>query len=168
LNKPIVIVNGSGGVGKTTFENLISKYKNVFIVSSVDKIKEAARILDWDGSKDEKSRKFLSDLKLLSIDYNDAPFNYIAKYIEYFQNSDKEIMMIDIRDLFEIDRVKKDFNAIALLIKNNRISAIKTNVADANVENYKYDYIIENNGTLEQFEIKAYDFLCWLIEKTEE
>ena len=39
-----------------------------------------------------------------------------------------------------------------------RVDEIKSNHADANVENYEYDYIIENDGTLEQLDKMAYLF----------
>lgn len=35
----------------------------------------------------------------------------------------------------------------------------QSNHADAEVFNYEYDYTIDNNGTIEEFEQKAIDFL---------
>ena len=67
MNKQVFIINGSGGVGKDTFVELVSKVFNLSVMnfSSVDKVKEIARIIGWTGGKTEKDRKFLSDLKLL-------------------------------------------------------------------------------------------------------
>ena len=53
MEKRIVIINGSGGVGKDTFVELCGKFVEVKNISSVDKVKEAARILvNWNGEKD--------------------------------------------------------------------------------------------------------------------
>lgn len=55
-----VIINGTGGSGKDTFVELCKEYvekmDNYYIYnrSSVDKIKEAAVIVGWDGSKNRK------------------------------------------------------------------------------------------------------------------
>ena len=61
--KNIIIINGTGGSGKDTFVEFVSKYSKVFNFSSVDKVKEVARVIGWSGTKSEKDRKFLSDLK---------------------------------------------------------------------------------------------------------
>ena len=36
----LFVINGTGGSGKDTFVNFISKYAKVFNVSSVDKVKK--------------------------------------------------------------------------------------------------------------------------------
>ena len=101
--KEIVVINGSGGVGKDTFVQFCGEYTSIMNISSVDKVKEAAKVLaGWNGEKDEKSRKFLSDLKELGIEYNDAPFKYISNMAEEFKNSDKQIMFVHIREFEEI------------------------------------------------------------------
>ena len=64
--KHIIIINGCGGVGKDTFVNMCAKYTSVVNYSSVKEIKEIAKYIGWDGSKEERDRKFLSDLKLLT------------------------------------------------------------------------------------------------------
>lgn len=155
--KNIIIINGYGGSGKDTFVNLVSKYNKVYNISSVDKIKEIAKLMGWNGEKDEKSRKFLSDLKKLSTDYNDMPFNSIKNAINDFYESDKEIMFIHIREPEEIKKAAKEFDAKTLFIKRDDIDKITSNYADASVENYNYDYII-NNTTLEDLEEQAKNF----------
>jgi hypothetical protein len=68
-------------------------------------------------------------------------------------------MFIHIREPKEIERVKTNFNCITLLIKNINVKDVKSNKADANVENYDYDYVIENNEDLKSLEAKAYNFV---------
>ena len=63
MKKQIIVINGTGGCGKTTFVELTQKYGKVINFSSVDKVKEVAKLIGWDGKKTEKDRKFLSDLK---------------------------------------------------------------------------------------------------------
>lgn len=159
--KNIVVINGTGGCGKDTFIKLISKYKKVYNFSSIDKVKEIARIIGWDGTKDEKSRKFLSDLKNLTKEYNDMPYNCTKEAIEEFKNSDCEIMFIHIREPEEIKRIVDTFGAKTLFIKRENLNDITSNSSDGRVSKYKYDYSILNT-TLEEYEKKACEFINWL------
>jgi len=161
--KEIIIINGTGGSGKDTFVEFVSKYAYVFNFSSVDKVKEVAKVIGWNGGKTEKDRKFLSDLKRLTTAYNDMAFNSIKSAVEYFQNSDEEIMFIHIREPEEIARAQLAFNAKTLLIKRAGLENITSNYSDASVENYEYDYRIYND-TLEGLEQSAIDFVNSLRE----
>lgn len=150
-----------GGVGKDTFVYFCKMFTGVRNISSVDKVKEAAKALvGWNGEKDEKARKFLSDLKQLSIDYNNYPLTYIKEQTLDFQKSENEsILFVHIRECSEIEKAKNAIGAKTLLITNNRVQKIETNKSDADVENFKYDYYIENNGTLEELKNKAKLFI---------
>ena len=160
MKKNIIIINGSGGVGKDTFVNVCSNFRKVLNISTIDKAKEAARILvDWNGDKDEKYRKLLVDLKRLSIDYNDSPTKYIGKKAEEFMNSDNEIMFIHIREAEEINKAKRLLGAKTLLITNPHVKIITSNDSDKKVNQYEYDYYIDNDGTIEDLSNKALEFI---------
>jgi len=168
VNKKVIITNGSGTSGKDSFVKCINEVKPNFVYkySSIDLVKRASKILGWDGEKTEKDRKFLSDMKILATKYNDSPFNDIKAIVKDF-NEDKintKILMIDIREPEEIARAVQEFNAISVLIKRKNAKKITSNMADANVENYKYDYIINNDGTLEDLKAKAITFIQELEE----
>lgn len=160
MDKHIIIINGTGGAGKDTFVNFCAEVKKVLNVSTVDKVKEAAKILvGWNGEKDEISRKLLVDLKQLSIAYNDAPTKYIVEMAEKFNKSDDKLMFIHIREAEEIEKTKKLLNAKTLLITNPRVKLITSNNSDGKVNQYKYDYYIQNDGTLEELKEKALNFV---------
>lgn len=154
MDKFIVIINGTGGSGKDTFVEMVSKYHKVVNFSSVEKVKQIATIIGWDGKKTEKDRKFLSDLKRLTTEYNDMSFKSINDAVSKFKNSDNDIMFIHIREPEEIKRAVEEFGAKTLLIRRKEIPAITSNYSDASVENYDYDYIIENDN-LEKLEEEA-------------
>lgn len=172
-DKLIFIINGSGGVGKDTFVELVSlnnKNKNYFKIknySSVSKIKEIAKIIGWNGDKTEKDRKFLSDLKLLTTEYNNMPLNDMKRYAKEFmdyENSDNDnkILFLHIREPGEIAKAAnefKEYNVKTILVKRDSVKHITSNMADENVYNYKYDIEINNNGTIEDLEDKAKHFI---------
>lgn len=159
MDKQVFIINGSGGTGKDTFVTLISDIAYIMNFSSVDKIKEIARIIGWTGGKTEKDRKFLSDLKLLCVGYNDLPLNSMKNKFDEFLNSNTNFLFLHIREPEEIERAKKTFNAKTILIKRESVEHIKSNMSDKNVYNYDYDIIINNNGTIEELKHKAEMFL---------
>lgn len=163
MKKQIVIINGTGGSGKDTFVEFCSKYSKVMNFSSIDKVKEIAKIIGWDGKKTDKDRKFLSDLKRLTTEYNDMAFNSITEAVNQFKTSNKDILFIHIREPEEIQRAAETFNAKTLLVKRIGLANIKTNYSDANVDNYSYDYIIENT-TFEQLENDALNFVTKLLK----
>ena len=164
--KQIFIINGSGGSGKDTFVSLVRECMEeelnqnnlVDNFSSVDKVKEIAKIIGWDGKKTEKDRKFLSDLKLLCTEYNNMPFKSMQEKVEEFKNDDAEFLFLHIREPEEIEKAKKVFNAETILIIRDNIKQITSNMADKNVRDYDYDIIIYNNGTFKELKSKAVDF----------
>ena len=160
MEKSIIIINGTGGAGKDTFVSFCSEVTGVLNVSTVDKVKEAAKILvGWNGEKDEVSRKLLVDLKQLSVDYNDAPTKYICSMAEEFKNSKNNLMFVHIREAVEIEKAKKLLNAKTLLITNPRVKLITSNDSDGKVNEYNYDYYIVNDGTLDDLKEKAAKFV---------
>lgn len=164
IKKHIFIINGMARCGKDTFANIMIKYVPVIKYSSINRIKEIATECGWDGGKTEKDRKFLSDLKILTSEYNDLPFNCVRNMVELFNGMTSfDVLLIDIREPEEIERAKQEFGAKTILIKNDRVPVIVSNMADANVFNYDYDYIIENNGTLEEFEENIKKFIDDII-----
>lgn len=161
MNKQIFIINGSGGVGKDTFVELVSKMfpLSVMNFSSVDKVKEIARIIGWTGGKTERDRKFLSDLKLLCTDYNNMPFNSMREKVKEFTKSNAAMLFLHIREPEEIEKARVAFGAKTVLIKRDAVKHITSNMADGNVFNYQYDIIVDNDGNLEDFNKKAIQFV---------
>lgn len=159
MKKHIFIVNGSGGCGKDTFASLLGEIVPVYKYSSIDKVKKIASLCGWAGGKEEKDRKFLSDLKLLTTGYNDMPFEDVKESVLKFSRSKcHKVMLIDIREPAEIERAKQAFNARTILIKSDRVPVITSNMADANVFDYEYDFVIDNSGTIEDLREKVIKF----------
>ena len=163
--KKVFILNGVGAVGKGKFVEFVSKYMPTHKYSIVDLSKEAATVLGWNGGKAEKDRKFLSDIVDLATEYNDSPFQDVVSIVTDFKNNKIEtnVLFIDMRDPKDIARAVETFGAETILIRNPSVRKIESNHADRDVENHQYDYIIENDGTLEQLERVAKLFMCDVI-----
>ena len=167
----VVIVNGRPNAGKTTFENLCAKVVgNAYCNrrSTIDKVKEIAAQAGWNGVKDARSRKMLSDLKDIFTEYNDMPFNDILNFLDKWEDElshynvgyHPHILFVDDREPEHIDRLKKELNAITLLIRRPIIEDKETsNHADEEVFNYEYDWVINNDSSLEDLYTQAKVFV---------
>lgn len=164
--KKIYILNGTGTVGKGEFAKAVSKHIASFKYSSIDLVKDMLKVAGVEEEpKTEEKRLLCSDLKDKLTQYDDIPFKDVASVVADFKNDliDTDVLFIDIREPDEIARAVETFGAETILVRNPNVVAIKSNHADRDVEKYKYDYIIENDGTLEQLERVAKMFVCDVI-----
>lgn len=166
--KKIFIINGSGGVGKDTFVELLGKYAKTMHASIVTNVKRMARVAGWGLTKTEKDRKFLSDLKLLVDEYNDSNYQYIANLTNVFLEDEGDdsyqIFCVDMREKNQIDRYVEEFGAKKVLVTRSSVEHITSNMADAGVFETEYDYTIKNDGTIEELDDVAKKFAEMLKE----
>ena len=163
MKKTVFVINGAGGVGKDTLCDLAAKHFKVYNVSSIDPIKEIAAMTGWAGEKTDKARRFLSDLKKLTVDYNNYPTLWGKARFDEFMASDNEVMFFHIREAEEIKKYVEATGGMAktLLIRGgNRMNkAHYGNVSDDEVENYDYDYYFVNDKNIEEAECTFCEFL---------
>ena len=160
----IVIVNGSPRCGKDTFCNFVQKMlgeHRCAIFSTVDKMKEIAYSMGWNGIKTPEVRKFLSDLKDISTQWCDYPFQNIKRRIENFGYGGRDgIVFIMSREPEEIKRFEDELGAISILIRRDAVEDnAQSNHADANVLNHNYTEVIYNNGSFADLQKQAEDFI---------
>lgn len=162
------ILNGRGGSGKDLFVDLCAKHVPKYMcfnVSTVDRVKEIAKFCGWEGGKDEKDRKFLSDLKQLLADYSDLPHQSVLRQLAFYKadlerhglNPDNAIAFIHCREPEAIERLRKQLDAVTVLIRRPCLeNHAYGNVSDDGVANYGYHFTIINDGTVEDLE-------CWAV-----
>lgn len=168
----ILVVNGKPESGKDTFAATIIRYffhnKNILVnnISTVDYIKVIAKMyFGWDGEKDDCGRRLLSDLKDASTRYNRGPFLKVIKTIDNhitLYNENIHIWIVHSREPEDIQRFKEHYKEkckTVLLRRDINQDIISSNHADKNVEDYIYDYYLENNGTKEEFENTCVNFI---------
>jgi dephospho-CoA kinase len=164
----IIILNGSAHRGKDQFVNFFKKHYKFTCInwSTIDKVKEISKkYFGWDGKKTDESRKFLSDIKKIWSEYNNGPFNTIIKQISRYNRNhkkDKEytVYFIHCREPYEIQKFVDKYGKkciTVLLIRDDR--EVPNNDSDKNVANYKYDYIINNNGNIKDLENESIKFV---------
>ena len=166
----IIVINGRSESGKDTFVHFIQQKigRRCLNISSIDFVKEIATECVWNGEKTPNNRKFLSDLKDLLTEWDDIPMKKIMcdialfeiEMIEYYGlKSDDLFVFVHVREPQEIVRLKEKLNAYTLFITRPDHIIEPSNHADAEVDNYQYDYYINNCGTLDDLAESALDFI---------
>ena len=159
--KQVLIINGAGGVGKDFLCACLRDKYGVRVVSSIDPVKEIALQCGWDGVKNTRSRKFLSDLKRVITDYSDYLTDYMVGAYESFLASTDDLLFFHIREPAEIAKlVARIPTAHTLLIRTNRpVTLASGNASDDLIEQYAYDSIFYNDGTAEEASLAFHAFI---------
>ena len=163
--KKVYIINGRAGVGKDKFIKYVSKYANVVNFSSVQKLKViATEYFGYnDNIKSDKDRKFLADLKALTTEYCNFSFNSVIEAYKTFKNiSYTEIMFIHCREPEEIKKLQDEIPEAEtmLIVADKRVTkTVDNNHADKDINNFEYDIIVNNDGSLEALDDIAEDFV---------
>ena len=160
MKKQVIIINGHPGSGKTTVSKMIAEQEKTMIRSSIDFVKEiAVKFFGWDGLKREEDRKFLSNMKQFLNEYTDLIERDLRCAYDNFMKSDSRFLLIDIREVNEIEKYKKMFNAVTVFIDNPRVKKITTNPSDKQVEETVYDYTIKNHYCLDFLKMEVNRFI---------
>lgn len=172
----IICINGQGGCGKDSFVHFCGcELNGVFNFSMVDGIKSIVQMTgSWDGKKELRDRKFLSDLKDLFDGYCDYSFKHvlagIAKGIYNYRKKDLDnknemVCFVHTREPKDLKRWHDDYGARAVLIRRPDTEGEYGNHADDQVFDYEYEYYINNDGSLEDLGDKAERFIKQIREE---
>lgn len=153
-NKLVIVINGRGGVGKDTLCDSLRTIYSVTNISAITPIKEIAKTYGWKGEKDERSRRFLANLKRVFADYNDLPNGYLLQEYRKFAASDAEILCVHIREKDQIEKFVAEITlpCVTILVKRDTESYTQGygNDADDGVEHYCYDYVFDNSAPIKE------------------
>ena len=125
----------------------------------------------WAGEKTDKARRFLSDIKRLTIEYNDYPTVWGKARFDEFMQSENEIMFFHIREAEEIRKYVEATEGMAktLLIRRAAVhQEAYGNRSDDEVENYSYDYTFDNDLPLSEAEPAFISFLLRIYDHVKE
>lgn len=167
MHYKIIILNSKGGAGKDTFFKFCKEILGdcTYHISTVDCVKDLAMELGWNGEKTLRDRRGLSNLKDLMTMWGDIPYqdvkSEISDIIYEWMNGGEDfgVIFVDCREPDEIYRFNQELGAQSLLIVRDSLPTNYGNHADDDVFNYKYDYVIDNNGSLEDLKEAAKTFI---------
>lgn len=157
----LIIINGYPRSGKDTFASMcLAHYlcTKGIIYSSVDTVKLAASIIGWDGVKDAKGRKFLSDIKDLATEYGDLTIKELLELVK----KDYSHIFAMVREPSEIEKIKNIFPNVITVCLSSRFEEKHENTGDSFVKNQTYDVYITNNDSLRELRTAAHSLMLEL------
>lgn len=175
----IIVINGFPMSGKDLFCDLCLNYmtsRGIMggKISTIDFVKRIAAQVGWNGLKEAKDRKFLSDLKDLLTEYNDSPFTIVERQIRqthlHFNKEmgvpeNKIVFFVHCREPKEIQKFVDRLGAETLIIRREEVEKLpQSNHADEEVLNYTYTYEIKNNAGTDELEKEAMKFIDNLVK----
>ena len=169
----VVVVNGVCGSGKDSFESYVAAYAklNGYIIdktSMVTYVKKCAEKCGWAGGKTNADRKFLASLKDILEEWNDSPFEDVHKFLLTAAKDGKYLTFVDAREGKDIDRIKEHWpDTTTVLVKNDNVRPPQGNHADENVNDYFYDWVIDNSSSLEDLRLAAEVWFEKILEEGE-
>ena len=184
----VVIINGKPQSGKDTFCKYAQGYcdddesANTLIISSVDPLKEMLTQLGWDGTKTDKIRDMLMDMKQLWIQNQEGPTMFLFNNILEFHKActgEDNIVFVHIREPEEIKKLvnaltgfeSMGIDVISLLVIRkggedtpNQPAETRRSDDEALINSYKYDVTINNDEDLIKLQELAAEFVDKLLE----
>ena len=184
----VVIINGKPQSGKDTFCKYAQGYcdddesANTLIISSVDPLKDMLTQLGWDGTKTDKIRDMLMDMKQLWVQNQDGPTMFLFNNILEFHKActgEDNIVFVHIREPEEIKKLvnaltgfeSMGIDVISLLVIRkggedtpNQPAETRRSDDEALINSYEYDVTINNDEDLIKLQELAAEFVDKLLE----
>lgn len=157
--------------GKDTAAEILKDYletmnKKVLIIHYADLLKFiCAKFFGWDGNKDEKGRTLLQYIGTDVVGKKNPAYwvDWVIGFLRLFNNEWDYVLIPDCRYLVEIAKMENAFNTIVLRVErpgfdNGLTSQQKQHPSEVSLDNYPFDTIVYNDGSLEVFKEKLYWF----------
>lgn len=169
----VICISGKAGSGKDTFacmlkNELEASGKQVLITHYADLVKyTCATYFNWDGQKDEKGRSLLQYIGTDRVRTNSPDFwvNFVASIITIFADRWDVVLIPDTRFENEIEVLRyHDLNPITVRIERqnsqiNLINSQMTHISETALDDYKFDYVVRNDGSVDDLRGIAINFI---------
>ena len=168
----VIVINGFARSGKDTACEMIRSWSYGRVpVNTWSTIEDEKFTLHEYANRgynpeSENDRKFLSDFKALVNKY----FNYTSIQFQKRLPFNGHALIVHSREPNEINEFRQiccnnEIDFATVLIKNDRIRKITSNESDKNCEEMEYDYVIENNGSLDDLKRSVHGFCRRFFEE---
>lgn len=162
MARKVIIINGEIGAGKTTFvSHIVKQLVNVRLFNYRSELAVIAKKMGWrDNPLDVKRESFLTNIYDIWHRYNDGIAKAAYELFEYMGMDEEEnkktfiIITRSPKDISDIIKVFTGQNIFTVLIYRKDLNNFSKQTQD-----YKYDLIVNNNGTIKDLEKEANIFI---------
>lgn len=159
-------MSGKARSGKGTAAKVILKKYDGIPFAFADDIKKIAyKYFGWHGGKDELGRKLLQDIGTAGRNYNRNIWaNRTVDKIQEWASDNQLAVVTDTRYPNEIQRVKREFSdVVTIRITRDSVEKLKHPSETALDQWTDWDYLVENNGSLEEFQKRILEIMEGII-----
>jgi len=165
----VILINGPYGGGKDTLGNFLAQQpwpsgsQRVLHINFADWVKDAAkRYYAWDGNKTTAAgRHFLQYFATDTVRHADADYwgDVVARLCAAIQADFDIFIITDFRFPNEYDCIAKCFSVSDIITihidRNMPENECRAHESENSLQNFVFDYYIDNNGPLEQLQESA-------------
>jgi hypothetical protein len=157
--------------GKDTAANLIKDYleaqgKRVLVIHFADLLKFICKqFFGWDGNKDIIGRTLLQHVGTDIVGAKKPEYwaEFVAGFLKLFEEDWDYVLIPDCRYPIELTVMRANFNTALLRVErpgfdNGLTEAQKKHPSEVSMDNYQYDAILYNEGSMEEFKARAEQF----------
>lgn len=138
---------------------LESKGQRVLITHFADLLKFiCTKFFNWNGLKDEAGRTLLQYIGTDVVGAKNSAYwaEFIVSVLKMFENEWDYVLIPDCRYPVEVATVERVFDTIVLRVErpnfdNGLTAAQKSHPSEVDMDNYPFDAILDNDGTLDDF-----------------
>jgi phosphomevalonate kinase len=174
--RSIILISGKAEHGKDSVAKLLKNKlgEKVFILHYGDYVKDLALRMGWNGKKDEEGRSFLTKLgNEFRQKKSDFWINPVVDLISVLKDNNDIFIVPDTRHINEIhipSRLFWNYKIITLRIErinyaNSLTEEQKNDISENELNNYKFDYILQSESGLDNLESEVDKFIPWLNKK---
>lgn len=159
--------HGKDTAAKLIKENLEKKGQRVLITHYADLLKFiCVKYFGWNEVKDEAGRTLLQYLGTDVVGAQNPAYwaEFIAGILKMLPDTWDYVLIPDCRYPIEVSTMADNFDTIVLRVErpnfdNGLTAAQKQHASEVKMDDYNFDAIIYNDGTLEEFSEKVDEFV---------
>jgi hypothetical protein len=123
------------------------------------------KFFDWNGLKDEAGRTLLQYIGTDVVGAKNPAYwaEFIVSILKMFEDEWDYVLIPDCRYPIEVETVEKSFETVILRVErpnfdNGLTDTQKKHPSEVSMDNYSFDAVLYNDGTLESFITKIEQF----------
>lgn len=176
----VITISGKAECGKDTTATVLKTELetlgySVLITHYADLLKYVCKqFFGWNGKKDEEGRTLLQIVGTEGIRTKEPTYwvDFVKQILEFFPNEWDFVLIPDTRFPNEIDGMKEGFQTISVKIvrpnfENSLTEEQRNHVSETALDNYIFDYIITNPGTMNGLQKEVENFTQHLFTDIE-
>lgn len=167
----ICCISAKAQHGKDTAAGLLKEYleysgQRVLITHFADLLKFiCTKYFGWDGKKDVAGRTLLQYIGTDVVGAKNPAYwaEFVVSILKMFESEWDYVLIPDCRYPIEVSTVKDNFETVVLRVErpgfdNGLTQEQKNHPSEVDMDNYMFDMLLYNEGTLEDFKKKLETF----------